>query len=409
MRTSLRISILMMASAVSAGATFVQSMTLGRVLGSAALGTFALVTAVARIIYAAGNLGVNAHLTRAVSRDPSVATEAMSLFVSFRVLMMPAAVVTAVVAVALLGGDDLAVAVFVTLALGVATVQMLYEALFLAFHDQRSYSVLTIISSGFLLSGCGLWVLIGAGDREFALTYLAAAIGGCAAWWRWAAVRLGVHPRPLFDRTRLRRELSRSWPIGLSGVLAIASLKVPVIVMGVFGTPEEVGAFAAADLFVTASGIIQGAVTNATFPRLSSAFRTDPVRYRRVFWLSNALIAGCGILIGGFLAVLGGPTASLVFASKDFGELSRLLTIMGWTSPALLLVHHNMFVFAAADRERANPPLMAAWFVAIAGCQLALVPRYGAIGAAWGLLVGRYVGLAIVGLAWRELLVARSR
>jgi hypothetical protein len=40
-----------------------------------------------------------------------------------------------------------------------------------------------------------------------------------------------------------------------------------------------------------------------------------------------------------------------------------------------------------------NLRLMAVWFVIVAGLQLTFVPTYGLQGAAWGLLLGRALGL----------------
>jgi len=79
--------------------------------------------------------------------------------------------------------------------------------------------------------------------------------------------------------------------------------------------------------------------------------------------------------------------------------MTSLIPIVGWSTPVLLLVHHNILVFAAADSERSNVRFMVIWLILIAGPQLALVPFYGLIGAAWALLIGRALGLGALAVS----------
>jgi O-antigen/teichoic acid export membrane protein len=118
-----------------------------------------------------------------------------------------------------------------------------------------------------------------------------------------------------------------------------------------------------------------------------------PAEFRALFWRSNLALAGVGLAIGVFLVVFGSSLIAFVFPGKDFARVSSLIPIVGWSTPVLLLVHHNILVFAAADSERRNLRFMVIWLILIAGMQLALVPQYGLVGAGWALLIGRFLGL----------------
>jgi O-antigen/teichoic acid export membrane protein len=206
----------------------------------------------------------------------------------------------------------------------------------------------------------------------------------------------------------LFEHFARSWPIGVSFLFSNAALRFPVLVLGVFGTKEDVGAFAAVDMFVTAGTILQSAVTNTMYPRLAASYRHEPRKFSTLLWTSNALLFGIGLVMALGLAFLGETVIASIFPGRDFARMVDVIPIIAWSTPILLLVHHNIFIFAAADKERSNLRFMAFWCCAIGVAQLILVPRYGLSGAAWGLLVGRLVGMAALVVTVRALAIHRG-
>jgi O-antigen/teichoic acid export membrane protein len=396
------ISLLAIAYGIAAVANLMLSVSVGRALGAAALGSFALALSVARVFYAAGDLGVAMHLTRLLSRAERDAAESTtSLFLSFRLLATGTGVAVSVVIATLLGHEQ-ALFAFVAFAQGFVTLQSLYEAVFLARERQDTAAALIILSSLCLVAGCVMGMTVNLSTVEFGAMYGVATMLGVVAWAFHARARLAVRFRVRMDWQRLKVELTQAWPIGISMLMCIAALRAPVITLGTFYEPAVVGTFAAADMFVTAASILQVAVSQATFPRLAASFRSDPLTFRKTFWVSNVLLALVGLAIALFLVTLGADVIGLLFPGEDFNRIRPVIGIIGWSAPCLLLVHHNIYTFAASANERVNLRLMAAWFLIIATFQLALVPRYGAIGAAWGLLIGRIGGLAVLALTlWK--------
>jgi O-antigen/teichoic acid export membrane protein len=407
-RSRTSIPLLAIAYGASAGANLLLNVSVGRALGAAALGAFALATSVARILYAATDVGATTHLTRLVSRDRAAAQRDTSLFLSLRLLTTPlVAVLTMLIALAH-RDDELVVFAMIALAQGLIMVQGLYEALFLGFDRQAAVAALSIASSACVVAATATSSALFSNLTAFALMYVAATLAGSCAWVALARRSLGVRPRAVFAFDGLARHLRQSWSIGLSVLLSIAALKFPVIVLGFAGTRADVGAFSAVDMFVTASAIAQTAVTSAYYPRLAATFRTAPHEFRRMFWQSNALLAGFGISVGALLVLWGPELISIVFPSKDFAGVTSLVQIIGWSTPSLLLAHHNIYIFAASDRERTNLRLMSVWFVGIAALQLLLTPIYGVVGTAWGLLLGRLVGLIVLAIGIRAARIHRG-
>jgi O-antigen/teichoic acid export membrane protein len=377
----------------SAAANLLLSVVVGRGLGAAALGHFALAVAVARVCYAASDFGITTHLTRLVARDRARAGAETSRFLAVRAAVVPIAML---IAIAVAHQDGAAIAIvfaLVALALGLVTIQGIHEAALLALAQRRLVAMLNAASAALVMAACAAWWISGDGLVDFAAGYAVAAVLGVAVW----AYRSRDHVPLAFtlrvDLASTARELRTCWPIGASTVLAIAALRAPVLALGAFAEPRDVGAFVAIDTFVTAAGILQVAVTNTSFARLAASFRTDRAAFRSLLWRSNAVLAAVGVATALVIMLWGGRLASALFSGADFDRAGDIAPIIAWSAPALLLVHHNIYVFAAADSERRNLELMLVWFVALTGAQLVLVPAYGIAGAAWGLLIGRALGL----------------
>lgn len=385
--------LLVLAYGGSAAANLLMSVVVGRGLGAAALGEFALAVAVARVCYAATDFGITTHLTRLVARDRARAGAETSRFLTVRAAIVPLAMCVGMLVAHGEGATTAIAFALVALALGLVTVQGICEATLLALAQRRLVALLNAASAAVIITACAVWWISGTHLVAFAGCYAAAAGLGVTVWARHTHREVPLALTLRLDLAATARELRTCWPIGASTVLAIAALRAPVLVLGAFGRPADVGTFVAIDTFVTATGILQVAITNTTFARLAASFRTDRAAFRSIVWRSNALLAGIGVVTAVVICLWGGRFASAVFHGRDFARVDDIAPIIAWSAPALLLVHHNIYVFAAADAERTNLKIMVMWFAALTGAQLVLVPAYGVVGAAWGLLIGRSIGL----------------
>lgn len=389
---------LALAYGISAVANLLLSIVVGRASGAAALGDFALAVATARIFFAAADLGLATQLTRELARDRSVTRSLTSQFVAFRVRMVPIASLTAVIVASFMRPGARILFALVAVALGGVYVQGLYEATLLAHERQGAVARMTFAASAAVATGCGVWWITGSSVAVFGAMYALASAIAVLMWATQSKQAFDTTLTARVDWRLVRRHLQRSWPIGISVMLGIAALRCSVLILGGYVSSTDVGTFAAVDTFLTAGAILQVAVSNATFPTLAASFGRDPRAFRTTFWRSNALLAVVGIAIALFLTFAGGWSISLIFPGRDFTRMFEIVPIVAWSAPALLLVHHNIAVFAAADQERLNSGLMVIWLVTIASAQLVLVPRFGLVGAAWGLVVGRTLGALVVAI-----------
>lgn len=390
------VPLLAIAYGFAAVAVFLVNVSVGRSLGAAAVGDFALAVAVSRIFYAAFDFGLGAHLTRVVSRDHSLAATFAPMFLTLRAFTLPLGMVVTLSIGAVLGDSHVAVFAIVAFTQGLVTLQSLYESLFLAHERAASVAGLTIVASACVALSSGIAVVAEVDLVGFAICYAIAGVVATCAWGYRAARSLAVRTHPRIEIARLRGELRRSWPLGASVFLVMAALRSPLVVLGGFESSTHVGAFAVVDMCIVAASIIQTSITGATYPRLAASYGVDPLRFRRTLWGSNAALAAIGVAVAIGLALFGSPILGVIFPGRDFEQIKALIPILAWSTPCLFLVHHNIFVFAAMNGERISVRLMAMWLAFILGFQLALVPGYGVVGGAWALLLGRLAGLAVL-------------
>jgi O-antigen/teichoic acid export membrane protein len=391
----LGIPILALSYGLWAIAFFVVNLTLGRKLGAATLGVYAIANSSARIFFAATDLGLTSHLTRALARDRGDGQRLTSLIASFRLALFPAAALFAAV-VALVRGAPIATYILIVVAQGLLTLHSLYESVVQAYERPLAAGVLHLSAAAFVICGCLIAIGWSEGLQTFMVINLASLAGGLIVWRGWTQRHLRIAPSWSLERHALSREVRQAWPIGLSFVLSNLALRTPIFVLATFGRDADVGAFAAVDMFIGAATIVQAAITNATYPKLSAAFGKEPSTFRRLFLRSNASLCLLGLLIATVLAFGGHTVVRLLLPDKDFEAIDVLMPIAAWSTPILLLVHHNILLFAAANRERLNIAFMAAWWASIAFAQFLLVPTFGLVGAAWALLLGRTLGLVVL-------------
>lgn len=383
------------ASALAAVANMLLGLAIGRRLGAAALGSYTLAVAIARIYYMGTELGLGAHFSRLVARTPDRARQLWETFLACRALFVPLGVIVTMLVAWVLGDGYWPVSMLIGLSIGSISIQALFESLFLALQRQRTVGLFVGGGAVMLCATSVLWSLLDNHLVVFCTLYSIVNITVLVGWSA-AATRQGWRPGFAWKRDELAPEVSRSWPIGINTMLSIAALKCPLLIISAIGTTQDIGAYAAADMFVTATGIIESAVTGTSYPLLAASFGRDPRRFKQVFWAANGTLLVTGLMAGGFIALFGADVLRFLFPSKDFSQSASILAVLGWSAPALLIVHHNIMVFAAAGRERASMIVMTAWVVLIVACQLALSPRLGVMAGAWGVLIGRSLGLVFV-------------
>jgi O-antigen/teichoic acid export membrane protein len=114
---------------------------------------------------------------------------------------------------------------------------------------------------------------------------------------------------------------------------------------------------------------------------------------------AQAFAASLPIAVGGAILAMGGMR--LVFGS-DYAAAGTAFFVLAWCIPACLLRDVALAPLVARGREPAVFRVTLAAAVLSLGLNLALIPRYGAVGAAWATLGTEVVRMALAMAALRR-------
>lgn len=204
-------------------------------------------------------------------------------------------------------------------------------------------------------------------------------------------ISLGVEPRSLLPSANLKSIKSlacEGLPLGLSGVLIALQINIPNYSMMASDYKDEVGTFGAILLLVTVGRKVIEAAIRATGPRLASILGEGrSQRFRQLRW-RLALSAGLIGVLGYLIAQVWGKEILRLVYTEDFVPYlpALLLIVIGETANfAALALEHALL---AGRTFRAQMFSIGASIITITGASFLLIPEYGAVGAAWTVLLG---------------------
>ena len=204
------------------------------------------------------------------------------------------------------------------------------------------------------------------------------------------AVVLCLWMRPLFGRVRRRIEMIRvdareyGRPIYVGRVLSTASYNVDILLVGLLADAEAVAFYALAKALAYGVGLPGLGVAGALFPRMARAPRIEP-RWIRF----AAVVGGTGAIV---LALLASPLIDLVYGPAFAGAAALVLPLALAEAMRGVAGFPNQF-FNAHGEGRAIRRVGVVFTVTNLIANLALIPPFGAEGAAWASLGAMLVNL----------------
>lgn len=206
---------------------------------------------------------------------------------------------------------------------------------------------------------------------------------------------------PSFDLHVWRAVAHEVLPYGIALAVGLIYFRLAVIVMSYIATPHETGIYSAAFRIVEVANSIPWVAVSAGFPILVHAAANDSGRLRyamqRMFEAST--LAGVAIALG---IALGARFIIDVIAGPGFQESIPVLRLQGLALITCFLVATWSFGLLSLKRYRALLVSNALAAVVAAASTFALVPPFGAQGAA----IATVAGEAVLAVAY---LVALAR
>ncbi len=231
-----------------------------------------------------------------------------------------------------------------------------------------------------LLAGIGLVVYLHAG---LMMTIWALVAGNVVQFLITLAAGRRLIPFKLaFNPPLIRDIIRRSWPIGLSITFNLIYLKGDVVILSLFRGQAEVGLYGAAYKVLDVVTVIPMMFMGLVLPTLVAAWSYDKEIFKRrlqkAFDFSTLLALP---LVGGAL-VLGRDIMTFV-ASGEFAGSGTILKVLIIAAGAVFFSALYGHTVIAIGKQRRS-----IWGYGIDAvlsliAYLIIVPRFGAIGAAW--------------------------
>ena len=380
---------------------FVVSVAVVRYLGAQELGRYAYVLAFVYPFGVLADFGLATFAIREISREPARGPEVVA---SLRraLLLLSGVGSCAMIGVALLARHDATT----MLCMGLAGLSMLLSAAttpcivtLTAREDLHLVSVHRVVSS-VLGAAATVIVLLWEGASLGLLAASAAVSGMMLIFARILAGCMPVASTVLFGHVRAM--IRQALPFGLLMLGYALYYRVDMIMLHWLRESRDVGLYAAAYRFLDAVILLAASIGGPFYPRLSSMAGRDPQGIRSMLegtW-KPLLALGLPLLIGTLF--FADPLTQVLFGD-GFGEAGVVLKILILGSLPLLWINIPNQALIAADVVLPLARVYGLSVLVNVLLNIALIPRWGPVGAAIATVVCEWLNLAlVVRMAQRE-------
>jgi O-antigen/teichoic acid export membrane protein len=211
--------------------------------------------------------------------------------------------------------------------------------------------------------------------------------------------RLGLLGRPGKAWRSTVRRLAQSADMFLSTISVSLFGATNTVLLGALSNPYQVGLYAAADRLKTVGNMVPAQINTVLYPRVSALMLDKPISAAKLTALGAAAtlaITGVGVLA---VTALSGYVTGVILG-RDFSAAAPVLTSLCLATVfgnLAYLLGLQVLVPFANGRLRSVVMLLAG--VLNIGLSFALIPRFGARGAAWAFLIAEVVILTVFVLA----------
>jgi O-antigen/teichoic acid export membrane protein len=372
------------------------SLVLARGLGAERFGRWVLCTTCASTLTVIADLGFGVLLTRDGARFGTDGTQAWhevfgALWLRL-IVVVPLGAGLFVAASHFGGAEETVTGMRVGVLLG--ALGAVYGCFGAMFRSQPRWlpTVLGIETAWLGVQLCFAWWLVRHGAGVGMLMALAAAIqltqlASAAILWRPV---FGAHGSIRIPYRSLTRLIRRSLPFAATGLVANLESRIGPLMLGYLATPSAVGLFAAAARVGRVTRLVPQAVFAGALPVLSHDYSRDPEAAGHVFRTFHRMILLLATLSAAACVLLAAPLLALVYGT-EFSKASPVLVWIGiGLIPTLSNSARKILLYAAGGEARVVGWSTVALLVQAAAAA-ALIPAFGATGAAIGLTISEAV------------------
>jgi len=386
---------LSIAEVANKGILFLSTVYLARVILPEGFGVISFANSMLVFFSLAVNLGFNVVGSREIAKDHSKIPFYASQITTVRLLLALVSASILIVIALLIDKPILVKTVIIISSLNLFSQAFLMDWVYQGNEKMEFLALRQVITS--LLSLIGLVVFVKtADDVILAMIITVSSMFINSAWMLLLFINMYGRLKLFIDKVFIRNLLKSSLPITFSTFFITIFNFLNIVMLGFFRTDAETGYYTAAYKFIvlviTPSAIIQ----NAFFPVLSRASsREDRGRIIKIY--GNFMFIVGAVLSIVFL-VFAEFFVNFAFGSAYFETVAILQVLM----ITVLIMYLNTIFYPPLVSWKYEKTVMyaigAGGLINIA-LNLVLIPRFGAIGAAWGTVVSEaavLIGLLLI-------------
>ena len=276
---------------VTAAATLLVTIVIGRSLGEAGYGNFTKIFTFVGYFYTFADFGLNAIFIK----EASGKTEQFLIkaLIGLRILIALSLIFVAVVIGNLLpynAATGIGFSPLVKIGITIAALTILTQALFTSanaiFQRKLRYdlsAIAAVAGALTILLGAFICSLFSFGLLGFTAIYVAGGIVMVATAVIILSVKFKINVFPAFSLEKSKELLKQSWPIGLALILNLVYFRIDVLILSLVRSSTEVGLYGLAYQFFEASLAVPIFFSNALYPLLIDVRKqSDELYFKQV-------------------------------------------------------------------------------------------------------------------------------
>jgi O-antigen/teichoic acid export membrane protein len=371
-----------------------------RILGPSVFGQLGFAQALTAITGVFAMLGLETIVVRNIVRNPQSAADILG---SAAILRLAGAIFGFAVALAairtLKPGDSQSLHLAAILAAG--ALFQASDVIELYFQATSRFRLTAIARICSCLANATLRIILllsGASVAAFAWSFtFEIALGALLLWLLYRRTKTEAW------KIRVERivELARdAWPLAASALLIMAYMRVDQLMVGKMLGPEALGEYMAAVRLTEMWYIVPVVVAASAFPHIVDARQQSEAAFSGAIFGLYRVLGSMALLLCVLLAVTSNSIVAILYGAQ-YTESAAVLRIYAWaTIPVFLGMASERYLIAAGHTGIALTRTMLGFATNIA-LNFLLIPRMGAVGAAWATAASYFVSVFSL-LAWRE-------
>ena len=338
--------------------------------------------------------GLGRLMVRDLARDAGLVPSYLSTLLPLRAALALAGYVMLLTIIWVVGYSEhtLVLTAIAALALLPTSLGLMFDSLFQA-RQQMRYSAAGEVVMALVQCSVGTAIVVAGGSLNAVLAAgVVAALAYMAILARQArACGYPIHPR--FDRRLSANLLRQAVPFAVVTLFAVLANRAELLILGAVSTAENVGLFSAAARFPESALLLPAVLVSAAAPVISQFHASSREHLRSVYlWtLRRVLSVTLPLALAG--VVLAEGILGLLFP-PDYQRATLVLQLLFCAFPLASVQIMNSAVFMMSNRPRLMLFNAAISMVVQFALGLALIPRFGLIGAAVSALASQGFNLA---------------